>query len=326
MRLGCLALFAIFAITNPSQAQPAACAGDPADCGKQEFGAGIQAYQAGDFALAALHFERAHGHRAHPVVLFNWALANGRDGKTVEALKQFEQVLADPSTPGDLRPKVEAERDKAARNVARVVVDAAGDNVELFVDDVQHSGDPPIATVNAGRHEVRIRIEGKPALTRSVDVRAGETLRLRVEQSREVVLGGGGTAGNAGTSGGAGAGGEDAGGSGGLKPLAPVWFYVSAGATVVLGGATIWSALDTQSAFDEYESDLPKLSQAEADSRVDDGHGKETRTNVLLGATAVAGVATAALGLFFVDWSGRKAGASQGLYVSPFGAHYMRRF
>lgn len=323
MRWGCIALFAIVAITNPSQAQPAACTGDPADCGKQEFGAGIQAYQAGDFALAALHFERAHGHRAHPVVLFNWALANGRDGKTVEALRQFEQVLADPSTPGDLRPKVEAERDKAARNVARVVVDAAGNQVELFVDDVAHPGDPPIATVNAGRHEVRIVIEGKPALTRSVEVRAGETLRLSVEQSREIVIGGGGAGGSGGA--GAGAGGSDA-GSGGLKPLAPVWFYFSAGATVVLGGATVWSALDTQSAFDEYERDLPKLSQAEADSRVDDGHGKETRTNVLLGATAVAGVATAALGLFFVDWSGRETSPSQGLYVSPFGAHYMRRF
>jgi hypothetical protein len=318
-------MLAIVAITDASHARPTPCSGEPAECGKQEFGAGIKAYQAGEFRLAALHFERAHGHRAHPVVLFNWALANTRDGKPVEALKQLEQVLADEATPSELRPKVEAERDKAARNVARVVVDAAGTRIELFIDDVARPGDPPVGVVNPGPHQVRVLIDGKLTITRGVDVRAGETLRLTVDQSREIVVGGAGAGGTSGAGGGS-AGGDGGSTAAGPKPLAPVWFYVSVGATVVLGGATVWSGLDTKSAFDDYERDLPRLSQAQVNSRVDDGHAKETRTNVLLGATSVAGVATAALGLFFVDWSGGGKGNAQALSISPQGATYLRRF
>ena len=326
-RIG-FALAALVAMADVAYAQPPPCEGAPAECGKQEFEAGIKAYQAGNFDLAATHFERAHGHRAHPVVLFNWALAEARQGKPAEALAHLDQVLADPQTPEDLKPKVQAERERANRNVARVVVDAAGENIELFVDDIPHQGDPPAAAVNPGRHQVRVLIDGKPALSRGIEVRPGETLRLNVQQSREILVGNGGATGSGGSGAAGGVGGD--GGAGAStsteKPLDPLWFYVSAGATVVLGGVTVWSALDTQSAFDKYESDLPKLTQAQADSRVEDGHAKETRTNILLGATAVAGVATAAIGLFLVDWSGKSGKPAQGLYLSPTGASYWHRF
>lgn len=72
----------------------------------------------------------------------------------------------------------------------------------------------------------------------------------------------------------------------------------------MLAGVTTWSALDTQSAFDDYERDLPQLSQAEVNRRVDEGHGKEQRTNILIGATALAGVGTVVLGWWFTDWGG----------------------
>ncbi len=326
MRRVGFALAALVAMADVAHAQAPPCEGTPAECGKQEFEAGIRAYQAGNFDLAATHFERAHGHRAHPVVLFNWALAEARQGKPAEALVHLDQVLADPQTPEKLKPKVQAEREQANRNVARVVVDAAGENIQLFVDDVAHQGDPPAAAVNPGRHQVRVLIDGKQALARGIDVRPGETLRLNVQQSREILVGGGGTGGSAGSLATGGAEGDGGASSGSDKPLNPLWFYVSAGATVVLGGVTVWSALDTQSAFDEYESDLPMLTQAQADSRVEDGHAKETRTNILLGATAVAGVATAAIGVFFVDWSGRGGKPAQGLYLSPTGASYLHRF
>jgi hypothetical protein len=75
----------------------------------------------------------------------------------------------------------------------------------------------------------------------------------------------------------------------------------------VLTGVTIWSGLDTQSALSDYERDLPRLTQAQADARVSDGHSRELRTNLLLGGSLLAGAGTAVLGVWFTDFGGAKA-------------------
>lgn len=320
MRRAALALVLI-GIAMPARAQqPAsdeACQGEPAECGKQEFEAGIKAYQAGDFGNAAQHFERAHGHRAHPVVLFNWALAEARANKPVDAIAKFERVLADAQTPEELKSKVEAEREKVNRNISRVVLDASGKKVELFVDDAPHGGDPPTATLNPGRHAVRVTIDGKVALTREIDVRPGETLRLSVSATKDAPKGGG-VGGDAGR--------ETRPAPRVGKPLEPIWFFVGAGATLVAGGVAVWSGLDTKNAFDEYERDLPRLTQAQADARVSDGHDRELRTNILIGATAGLGVATAVVGAFFVDWSRESPRERGGLLLGPGHVGYAGRF
>ena len=63
-----------------------------------------------------------------------------------------------------------------------------------------------------------------------------------------------------------------------------------AAVTVVLGGITIWSGLDTLSARDDFMSKPTRAGY-------DDGVAREHRTNWLLGATTVAGVATVAIGV-----------------------------
>jgi hypothetical protein len=88
--------------------------------------------------------------------------------------------------------------------------------------------------------------------------------------------------------------------------LSPVWFYAGAGATLVLTGFTVWSGLDTKSALSDYEHDLPRLSQAQADARVSDGHSRELRTNLLLAGSLLCGAGTAALGIWFVDFGHQK--------------------
>jgi hypothetical protein len=91
--------------------------------------------------------------------------------------------------------------------------------------------------------------------------------------------------------------------------LPPAVFYAAASVSVALGAATIWSGLDVLNAYDDYERDLPYLTQGEADERVENGHARERRTNILLGATAVAAVATTALGLFWVDFGPKRSTA-----------------
>ena len=280
------------------------CAEGAVECGRREFEAGIAAYQAKDFATAAGHFESAQKLRPHPVVLFNWALAESKLGSYVSALAHFDQVLADAETPKSLLPQVESERAVAARNVATLEIDSA-DRAQTFVDDRPIDGRPAVASVDPGNRHVRVVLDGKTVLDRDFQVRAGERLRVAVDRTRELVVP-----------------------TATAKPPpqpppsagpSPIWFYAGAGLTAVLGGVTVWSALDTKSAFDDYERDLPELSQSQVDARVAAGHDKEARTNLLLGVTAVAAIGTAALGLFVVDFGGSKREPRTGLWIGPTG-------
>lgn len=74
--------------------------------------------------------------------------------------------------------------------------------------------------------------------------------------------------------------------------------WIGAGLTAVAGGVLVWSGLDTLSARDAYVANP-------TESGYNDGVGRETRTNVLIGVTATLGVATAVGALLFTDWSGR---------------------
>jgi hypothetical protein len=93
--------------------------------------------------------------------------------------------------------------------------------------------------------------------------------------------------------------------------LSPVWFYATASATVLLSAGSIWSGLDVRNAYDHYQGDLPRLTQAEADARVEDGHSRELRTNLLLGATVLSAAGTALVGLVLVDWKSKPEVASR---------------
>ncbi|MCA9592082.1 MAG: hypothetical protein KC776_02200 [Myxococcales bacterium] len=289
------------------------CTGTPAQCGKRAFLAGVKAYKAGDFALATRRFNEAYDAKPHPVVLFNLALAEAKSEKYVAATEHFAAVAADAQTPKALRPKAEAERDRAERATARVEVQATGNTVSATVDGVAMTGAPPSTRVDPGQHDVQVTVDGKPALSRRVTLARGERLTLALSHSREVVVtrGGGPTTPK-----------RDRGTP--SHGVSPVWFYAGVGATAVLGGVTVWSALDTKSAFDDYERDLPDLDQAQVDQRVNDGHDKELRTNVLIGVTAAAAVATAAVGVLLVDW--RLGSQSAALSVTPGGATLSGRF
>ena len=90
--------------------------------------------------------------------------------------------------------------------------------------------------------------------------------------------------------------------------LSPALFWIGASVTAVLGGVTVWSALDTKSKNDEYES-YSTGSGAEADqSRTfyDRAKSRQDRTNVFLAVTAAAGAGTAIIAAF-TDWGGSES-------------------
>lgn len=95
----------------------------------------------------------------------------------------------------------------------------------------------------------------------------------------------------------------------GKKGLSPTIVYVGAGLTAVLGGVTVWSGLDTLNnpGKDKVTAACQPVKKPDCDSLYAEGQSHQTRTNWLIAGTAVAGVATLALAVFAVDWSGGKS-------------------
>jgi len=93
------------------------------------------------------------------------------------------------------------------------------------------------------------------------------------------------------------------------KPLPPYVFFVGAGVTAVLGGVTIWSGIDTinNPGKDAIARNCAPPNNNTSCPEYQLGIQHQTRTNVLIAATGVAGLATAALGVFFTDWAGKSA-------------------
>jgi hypothetical protein len=98
------------------------------------------------------------------------------------------------------------------------------------------------------------------------------------------------------------------------KGISRGWFVASAAVTVGLAGASIWSGLDVLSKNDEYERDPTQ-------ARLDAGQSAELRTNILIGATAVAAVATGVIA-WKTRWSSpkREQASTLGLVPSEGGA------
>ncbi len=89
----------------------------------------------------------------------------------------------------------------------------------------------------------------------------------------------------------------------GNKPFGPAVFFVAAGITLVAAGATVASGIDTQNNPGQEAVHRECAGKDESCALYREGQASETRTNVLLGVTGGAALATGVLGLFFTRWS-----------------------
>lgn len=299
---------------------------DATVCGRRHFEEGTRAFEQGDFTAAAAAFQLALSERPHPVIRFNLGLSFARLGRPTAAIEQLKLVQADPQADKDLRSRAEREERSATQALTRVTFrlsDPTRESVELDGAAVRLAERGELA-IDPGSHRVRVISGSSVVLDQELDLAPGERVELRVgERSRRidvVVV-------------------PDA-----VHPkpaskapsppppvprkpthrqLSPTWVYAGAGATLALTGLTVWSGLDTKSAFSDYERDLPKLNQAEADERVQNGHARELRTNLLLAGSIVCGAGTAVLAIWFVDF-GHQQRASIG--ISPNAVSLSGRF
>lgn len=93
------------------------------------------------------------------------------------------------------------------------------------------------------------------------------------------------------------------------KGISPVWFWASAGVTVVVGGIATWSTLNLLSKHSDFaDGNCASVGSPGCKSIAHDGRSADTRTVILLGATGVLAAATAVTGLFFVRWHDQRVG------------------
>lgn len=270
-------------------ARPAIAADDPHNAARYAYERGARAYDAGQYEQAARAFAKADELSPHPVALEYALRASMRAQDAVLVMQLVQRVEA--RAHGESLARLAAQARRAfERKVGRIFVHCRPDEqCESFrVGGV--SAEPGTARwVEPGEHVVTIILEDTTE-TRRVVVEAGRDVQLEPNRvapapppspsgtsSPAPVLPPTTTA-------------EQG------KGWSPTWFWLGVGTTAALGVATTISGVDTLSKHDAFEKN-------QTDATEQAGRSAQTRTNLLIGGTAVAALATASVGAFVTDWN-----------------------
>ncbi len=251
------------------------------------FRKGTAAFKKHDYLAAAAAFEEANSVAPHPAALFNAAKAYERAGELAPAANLCARYLRDAPEDDKRRDKARGLLAELRPKLGRITV------IAVDAEDITLNGEPlelEETYVNPGDHQVAGRF-GYTKARRNVNVVAGSLERVTLEPKKAKAVA---TLDEELPE-------EDAPpdeADDEAKGLSPTIFYVGVSATVVLAGATVWSGLDTNSARDEFDKNPTP-------DGLEEGESKQKRTNLLLGVTALAGVATGVIA-YFTDFSGKK--------------------
>jgi len=276
-----------------------------------EYDAGRRAFKLRDFEKAAIHFENADRDAPSAEALLGAMRARAEAQQKARAATLAALGLSrhpDDKAIGELAKQIIAAAQplfhKAVVNCSpacTVVVDnkvmpfAEGTTAVLYVEPGAHTIIAGWSGKRRSAKELTAVAGGQTQLSFSppvekTDVEASATAQARVDAASrpEVDEDTSGTQAP-----------ESAAKKGGLPPAV---FFAGLGVTVVLGGATILSGIDTQ------KNPGPDRVRSEcSDTNCElyqDGLSKQRRTNALLVATGVTGLATAVIGLFLTDFGG----------------------
>ncbi len=271
----------------------------------KEFADGDRAFKNGDFKAAAEAYERAYRALPHYSALWNAARAWYRANDYPRAANLYSKYLDEaPTNARDRNNAIKALKELSEK-LAHLQIHATD------VQDVKVDGDPVASTdvyVTPGAHVVEGHTSDGKSVRQAQNVEAGSTVSIAlmppsaagttpsppppsppsVEPEKKK--------------------------SHGLSPIVVVF---GGAVTGVLAGITIWSGLDTLQQKDTFD-------QSPTQENLDVGKQKQTRTNILIGATIGAGVLTAMAAVFLVDWKGSSANKNDETPPQPAGASALR--
>ena len=279
----------IFAAAAPARAQDVAGAANA-------FSRAQKAELSGDHDTAAELYELADGLAPAPEALRSALRARKAAGQLGSAAAHAERLLR--RYPDEKRSKdlAEATLEEAKRKLARLEIQCRPKACGLVVDGAAGSSevvDLHVIFLEPGKHEVNAAFGPDRAVPKVAMAKAGDRTSLvfdapagssglRVADAGGKQTGGGSFSADASA---------DRGSKAFQRGLSPWVFATGAVVTAGLGVATLWSGLDVLNAHDTYQG-------RETQGAYEDGLTKEKRTNVLVGATVVAGVATAVIAAF----------------------------
>lgn len=255
---------------------------------------GVAAHGRGDYVEAAKLFARADALMPNDTALLAAieAAIQAEDG--VLAMTLVDRTATRPPNPRVQRAAADA-RAKFGQSTGRLVVRCLGPiRCDLLVDGIEAKVDQSV-WVRAGNRDVVASFAGE-RVTKSVEVAAGRETVMEIEAPEKTAPASEPTppapapAPNPEPS---------------YPPpqqpesdsvLASPWFWVGAGLTATLAAASVWSAIDVSNQHDDFTSDgCDRANRAGCSDAADDGKSAQLRTNLLLGATALAGAATVAI-------------------------------
>lgn len=299
---------------------PSAASAGLLQAAADEFDEGRRAFKAKDFAAAAVHFENADRDVPNRDALKSAIRAHREAGHMARAGTLAAAAIdryGDDAAVAPFANEVIAQASKAAH---RVVV-SCKPACTLVVDGKLATSREAVAAtlfVERGRHVVGAGWSGERARSADVEATAGGSSELAFEAPAAVAA----APVPAAASGAQGAASrrpaaepEPSPVAAGHHGLPKVVFGFAAATTGVLGAITIWSGLDTKNNPGADKVRETCAGQGDGCPLYQDGLSRQTRTNVLIGVTSVAALATAALGVFFTDWSSDEAPAKVGQTV-----------
>jgi tetratricopeptide (TPR) repeat protein len=281
----------VLAVENQAHAQDMAGAANA-------FSRAQKAELSGNHDTAAELYELADSLAPAPEALRSALKARKAAGQLGSAAQHAEKLLR--RYPNDKRSRdlAEATLDEARRKLARIEVHCRTKPCGLVVDGAAGSAEPAdvhVVFLEPGKHEVTAAFGADRATPKPTNARAGDRTMFTFDPpppsaSAAKVADASAKTASAGAS-------ADTGVERASKGRLSPWFFVT-GAVVTAGlaGVTIWSGLDTLDAHKAYQGN-------ETEAAYQAGLDKERRTNILIGATAVAGVATGVIAVF-TRWSG----------------------
>jgi hypothetical protein len=279
-----------------------------------DFSRGREAYKGGNYVEAAEYFESADSHAPNERVLELAITSRERAGSLDRAATLAQYGLEQYPTSEKLKKIGEPLVAKARADLLEVTVECDEACGVLDGNRIVHGDATTKRTIflTPGDHTIRASWSEERSASKPVTGAAGERvgvgfavppLRKKPEPVAATTSDATVDTGIASSAGG----------------LPPTYFWIGAGATIVLAGITTWSGIDT---VNNPGTDVVKercVGQGDSCQEYKDGRSRQVRTNLLLGATGVVGVATAIIGLVATDWnhSAKKETAKGGLSVTP---------
>lgn len=163
------------------------------DAARKAYGEGEKAFAAGDFSAAQAGYSKANELIPTPAAAYWIAKSLDQGGKTDDAIKAYEELLADPNASrigedkmGDAQTRLTALK---ATLIGEVKVVTTPPGALLAVDGQPQAGQTPIVLKLApGPHKLTLSAPGYDAKDQDVDVKAGAKLDQKVDLQQHVAL------------------------------------------------------------------------------------------------------------------------------------------